>query len=227
MRDINKLHPRLIEKVYLLMDACKNAGLLIGISECVRTKAEQDLLYAKGRTAPGKIVTNARGSTYSSMHQWGVAFDFYRADGKGSYENGDEFFDRVGALGKKLGLMWGGDFKTISDKPHFQLPDWGSGVSKLKKTYKTPENFMKSWETECMTKEEKAKLEALEEKVKKLESEKERIYHYMVEVPCWARPTIQKLLDRGIFSGASEDDLNLPESMMRNLVINDRAKLYN
>jgi hypothetical protein len=31
------------------------------------------------------------------------------------------------------------------DKPHFQLPDWGSGPSKLKKLYGTPEKFMASW----------------------------------------------------------------------------------
>lgn len=226
MRDINKLHPRLIEKVEMLKLACKEHGLKIGIGECVRTKEEQDALYKKGRTLPGKIVTNAKGSTYSSMHQWGVAFDFYRNDGKGAFDNKDSFFDYVGRLGKSIGLMWGGDWKSPVDKPHFQLPDWGKTASDLKRKYITPEKFIKSWETEEMTAEEKARLLKLEEKVNKLEKNKERIYHYTEELPDWARPTIQKLLDKGIYSGASDVDLNLPESIMRNLVINDRAKLY-
>ena len=43
-------------------------------------------------------------SSYSSMHQWGIAFDFYRNDGKGAYNNNDGFFNKVGAIGQKLGL---------------------------------------------------------------------------------------------------------------------------
>jgi len=226
VRDINKLHPRLIEKVELLKKACLGKGLKIGIGECVRTKDEQDALYKKGRTLPGNIVTNARGSTYSSMHQWGVAFDFFRNDDKGVYNNSDGFFDKVGAVGKSLGLMWGGDWKNPVDKPHFQLPDWGKSASLLKIRYKTPEKFMKGWEKEEMTTEEKARFCELEKKVNELEKGRERIYHYMNELPDWAKPTIQKLLDKGIYSGASDADLNLPEGIMRNLVINDRAKLY-
>lgn len=225
MRDINGLHPALIKKLYELKDSCGAKGLKIGIGECVRTRKEQDALYAKGRTLPGSIVTNAKGCTYSSMHQWGVAFDFYRNDGKMAYDNGDGFFDKVGSLGKSLGLMWGGDWKKMVDKPHFQLPDWGSTAAELKKQYNTPEKFMKSWEEE-MTQQEKTEFEALVKRVTELEKSREKVYRYMMDVPDWARPTIQKLLDKKIYSGAAEDDLNLPESMMRNLVINDRAKLY-
>ena len=226
MRDISKLHPRLIEKAEMLKEACREKGLEIGIAECVRTKEEQDALYKKGRTTPGKIVTNAKGSTYSSMHQWGVAFDFYRKDKTDAYANGDGFFDCVGRIGKSLGLMWGGDWKNPVDKPHFQLPDWGKTASLLKSRYKTPERFMKSWETEEMTTEEKSRFCELEKKVLELENARERVYHYTNDLPDWAKPTIQKLMDKGIYSGASEDDLNLPESIMRNLVINDRANLY-
>ena len=115
MRDVTALHPVLQEKISELLDACKKAGLKIGISECLRTKEEQDALYAQGRTKPGRIVTNAKGSTFSSMHQWGVAFDFYRADGKGAYNEADNFFGKVGAIGKSIGLEWGGDWKKPED----------------------------------------------------------------------------------------------------------------
>lgn len=89
MRDITKLHPELQRKIGELVLACTGQGLKIGFSECVRTVEEQNALYAKGRTAPGAIVTNAKGSDYSSQHQWGIAADFYRNDGKGAFDNTD------------------------------------------------------------------------------------------------------------------------------------------
>ncbi|MDE7310076.1 MAG: M15 family metallopeptidase [Eubacterium sp.] len=145
MRDLSALHPRLQRKIAQLQQLCKKNGLTIGIGECLRTVAEQDALYAQGRTKPGKIVTNAKGNTYSSQHQWGIAADFYRDDGKGAYHTQGGFFDKVGALAKSIGLGWGGDWKSPVDKPHLYLPDWGSTPALLKTTYKTPENFRKTW----------------------------------------------------------------------------------
>ena len=91
MRKIEDLHPKLQSLICDLKEECEKRGLKIGVGECLRTAEEQDKLYAKGRTEKGSIVTNAKGTSYSSMHQWGVAFDFYRNDGKGAYENWDKF----------------------------------------------------------------------------------------------------------------------------------------
>ena len=153
MRNVSQLHPMLQKKVVQLQAECKKQGIIIGIGECLRTVAEQDALYAKGRTKPGNKVTNAQGKTYSSMHQWGVAFDFYLkmdVDGDGvasddSFNNATKLFNKVGAIGKKLGLEWGGDWKSPVDLPHFQLPDWGSTASKLKSAYGTPDKFFRTW----------------------------------------------------------------------------------
>lgn len=144
-RDRTKLHPILQYKIEQLIELCESEGLKIGIGECVRSVAEQDALYAKGRTAPGGKVTNAKGSTYSSMHQWGIAFDFYRNDGNGAYNTSNRFFERVGELGKSIGLEWGGDWKSPVDRPHFQLPYWGSTPTKLKAKYGTPSKFDDYW----------------------------------------------------------------------------------
>ena len=54
----------------------------------------------------------------------------------------------------------------------------------------------------------------------------QKVYHFWAELPDWALPTVQKLYNRGVFKGESESDLNLPEVLMRTLVINDRAGLY-
>lgn len=99
----------------------------------------------QGRTKPGNKVTNAPGSTYSSYHQWGTAFDIYRNDGQGAYNESGNFFGRVGAIGVSIGLEWGGNWKSPVDKPHFQLPDWGSSTKGIKKVYANPEEFKKTW----------------------------------------------------------------------------------
>ena len=227
MRNIEDLHPRLQEIIKKIKIRCENEGLKIGISECLRTIKEQDELYAQGRTKPGNIVTNAKGSTYSSMHQWGIAFDFYRNDGKGAYENKDKFFEKVGKIGKSFGLEWGGDWKSIKDTPHFQLPDWGSTTKKLKELYKTPENFFKSWEELSVSQYEELK-ERIKELDKKISDKSEiMIYDYVDDnMPNWARPTIKKLRDASILKGDEDGRLNLNDDMLRILVMLDRTGVF-
>lgn len=155
-RDITKLHPRLQDKANELVALCKKNGITIKIGECYRSVEEQNALYAQGRTKPGNIVTNAKGTSYSSQHQWGIAFDFFLdmdidGDGKKSddaFNNKKSTFNKVGKLGKSIGLGWGGDWTSPVDMPHFYLPDWGKTTSKLKEKYGTPEKFKKTWNTE-------------------------------------------------------------------------------
>ena len=127
----------LAEKLVL---RCAESGLKIKITDTLRTKAEQDELYAQGRTKAGRIVTNAK-YPYS-MHNWGVAFDFCRNDGLGAYNDSDGFFERVGVIAEGLGLEWGGRWKSIVDKPHVQLSKYGSTPQKLIQQFKNPDVFM-------------------------------------------------------------------------------------
>ena len=143
--NVSDLHPRLKVLQQQLIVQCENAGFKIKITESIRTVERQNELYAQGRATTGNIVTNAKGSDYSSHHQWGTAFDFCRNDGNGAYEDGDQFFSKVGSIGKSLGLEWGGDWTKPVDKPHFQLPNWGSTTTKLKQLYATPADFEKTW----------------------------------------------------------------------------------
>lgn len=57
MRDIALCHPRMQKIAAQWITACKAEGINVAISETLRTAAEQDALYAKGRTKPGNIVT--------------------------------------------------------------------------------------------------------------------------------------------------------------------------
>lgn len=57
-------------------------------------------------------------------------------------------FKKAAEIAKGLGLAWGGDWKSLEDKPHLYLPDWGSGTGILKQKYGTFENFKKTWAAE-------------------------------------------------------------------------------
>lgn len=56
---------------------------------------------------------------------------------------------------------------------------------------------------------------------------KYKIYDYVDDnMPEWARPTIQKLVDKGFLKGDEEGKLGLTYDLMRMLIINDRAGIY-
>ena len=69
--------------------------------------------------------------------------------------------------------------------------------------------------------------EELKAEIERLKKSQERVYHYWKELPEYAHDIIRELYDRGIYKGAGSSDLNLPESLMRCLVINYRAGVYN
>lgn len=141
-RDITLLHPEVQIIIPKFLEECKKQGLIVKTTDTVRTKQEQDDLYAQGRTKPGKIVTWVK-YPYSN-HNWGMAFDICRNDGKGAYNDSDGWFAKVGQIGKKFGLTWGGEWKGTPDKPHFELTKYGS-TEQLQKKYGTPEEFKKTW----------------------------------------------------------------------------------
>lgn len=114
------VHPLVATKARQLIERAYKEGINIIITQGLRTIEEQNELYAQGRTKTGKIVTNARGGY--SYHNFGLAFDFAILNADGSVNwNVDEKWKRVGALGKSLGLEWGGDWRDFPDYPHFQL----------------------------------------------------------------------------------------------------------
>lgn len=130
--NLKDLHPYVRDKAEKLV---KNANKrLTGdwemrITEGYRSIAEQNAIYAQGRTKPGKIVSNAKGGY--SMHNFGLAVDFalFTKDGKkvvwdrvkDSDKDGVADWSEVVQEAKKLGFEWGGDWKSFKDYPHFQL----------------------------------------------------------------------------------------------------------
>ena len=101
----------------LFIHACQAAGIDAKVISGTRTYAEQDALYAKGRTTAGPKVTNARGG-YSN-HNFGIAFDIgIFVDGK--YLEDGPAYRNAAVLGKSLGLSWGGDWTSFKDEPHYE-----------------------------------------------------------------------------------------------------------
>lgn len=132
---IKLLHPKLRdEATEIYAEICE---ALKGKAKCrfsftLRTFAEQDALFAQGRTKPGPVVTKARGG--QSYHNFGLAIDIVLLldkDGNGTYEtaswdtrgdyDGDKTADwmEIVNIFKQFGWEWGGDWK-FKDDPHFQ-----------------------------------------------------------------------------------------------------------
>ncbi len=125
-KNIATLHARVWPYARALVHAARKQGITIKVISGTRTYAEQDALYAQGRTAPGKVVTRARAGF--SNHNFGIAFDVGVFDGT-AYAPESPRYAVVGALGRTLGLEWGGDWKSLVDEPHFQLrPAWAAGM---------------------------------------------------------------------------------------------------
>jgi peptidoglycan LD-endopeptidase CwlK len=126
-RAIATLLPPVRRYARALVHAAAEQGITIIVTSGTRTYEEQDGLYEQGRTKPGRIVTNARGG-YSN-HNHGIAFDVtIFANGQPIWESPN--YKALGAIGRSLGLTWGGDWQSLNDEPHFELrPNWAAGMS--------------------------------------------------------------------------------------------------
>lgn len=215
-RDVTLLHPKLRKIVPALIYECKNYGLPVLMTDGFRTKAEQDKIYAQGRTTPGIIVSQVQYP--NSAHNWGIAFDFCRNVRGKEYDDSDNFFARVAAIAKQYGLDWGGDWKNFVDKPHLQLREFmpNNSLASLRSVYGTPEKFIASWNGAS----------AQENK-----GDDELRYRVLDDVPSWARKTIEKLMRDGIILGDGDSDLytrviDLSHDQVRILVWLDRKGLF-
>lgn len=119
---IAKLHPKVRDIFTKFIEECEamDPEITLRVSQGLRTFPEQDALYAKGRTTPGPKVTNSKAG--QSYHNYGLAIDLVELDGNKN-EIVDWNFDmgKLEAISKKYGLTWGGNFRSLKDKPHFEL----------------------------------------------------------------------------------------------------------
>jgi len=119
-RKVTDLHPKLADICLRHIKACKLRGIDIIITSTKRDDEYQASIYAKGRTRPGSIVTNLK---VTGAHGLGLAYDVVPIVNKVAIWNDSKSWEVIGEEGKKLGLVWGGDWKGFVDKPHFELTD--------------------------------------------------------------------------------------------------------
>lgn len=125
-KNIATLHPEVRPYARALIRKAATQGITIKVISGTRTYEQQNELYEQGRSKPGNIVTKARGG--QSNHNFGIAFDIGLFT-NGKYVEESPLYKVVGALGKEIGLDWGGDWVSIQDEPHFQLrPAWAEGM---------------------------------------------------------------------------------------------------
>lgn len=144
------LHPALrdeAKEIYTEICERLTGKALCRFAYTLRTFAEQDELYAQGRTKAGKIVTKAKGG--QSWHNYGMAVDIVLLidkDGNGSYESAswdtrtdfdnDKISDweEVVYVFGLYGWEWGGNWAKFPDYPHFQKT-FGLTIAEAKKRY--------------------------------------------------------------------------------------------
>lgn len=111
----------------------KTMGIKLRVIQGFRTYAEQNALYAQGRTTKGKKVTNAKGG--QSNHNFGLAIDVAEIkNGNIDWNEQEKVLPKIAPIGKKWGFEWGGDWKSIVDKPHFEMM-FGKSLADLRKLY--------------------------------------------------------------------------------------------
>ena len=161
MADLTKLKPIVRQKCEQLCELVeKELGFKILITSTYRSFEEQHKLF----TQVPQVTKADAGYSY---HNYGLAFDFVPLiNGKPDWGNLDNF-KKVGEIGKKLGLEWGGDWKNFVDMPHFQyvLEYKGKPASVFFTDYNDGKIDWSKWDIEPV--EEANPAEPVEEECKK------------------------------------------------------------
>ncbi|EED2244587.1 M15 family metallopeptidase, partial [Listeria monocytogenes] len=126
--NVSGMNKSVADKTRNVIKKMAKKGIYLCVAQGYRSSAEQNALYAQGRTKPGAVVTNAKGG--QSNHNYGVAVDLclYTSDGKNViWESTTSRWKTVVSAMKAEGFAWGGDWKSFKDYPHFELYDAAGG----------------------------------------------------------------------------------------------------
>jgi peptidoglycan L-alanyl-D-glutamate endopeptidase CwlK len=117
-RNPERLCPCIRGLYFGLLDSAQDAGIEVATIETIRAKDRQEH-YVK----VGASWTMRSKHLPQPPNQLALAFDIAPKDYltiPGWAPKG-EHWQTLGRLGKKLGLVWGGDWTKARDYPHFQL----------------------------------------------------------------------------------------------------------
>lgn len=118
--DLRALHPYFRDKVAELIRICKEAGIELAIVESYRTPAKQAQYFAMGR----KYTSTPGGK---SKHQYGLAVDVVPIVNSAAVWSNRRLWRKIGLVGERLGLRWGGRWHVTYDPGHFE---WSGDLSR-------------------------------------------------------------------------------------------------
>ncbi|WP_182004777.1 peptidoglycan-binding protein [Priestia aryabhattai] len=128
-KELVGVHATVADKARELIKKAYDEGIGIAITQGFRSFAEQDALYAIGRTKKGTKVTNAKGG--QSIHNYGLAVDFcIFDDNKQPCWTVNKEWKRVVEIAEGLGFESGIHWKFY-DAPHLQMT-FGLTLAQLK-----------------------------------------------------------------------------------------------
>lgn len=122
-RDLKELLPEVRIIADLFLSRTQNLGIDLLVTSTYRDFAAQAALYARGRSIPGRRVTNAKPG--QSWHNWRRAFDIVPMRyGKPVWSTAGadgRLWARIGEIGESCGLEWAGRWTRFREYPHFQI----------------------------------------------------------------------------------------------------------
>ena len=122
-RSLADLRPAFRARAVAWLDQCIHAGLDVLVTCTYRSMAEQADLYARGRTAPGKKVTNAKPG--QSAHNYGLALDFVpMINGKPEWSAKDPAWGQAITLAESQGMESLAHDPKFAELAHLQEPNW-------------------------------------------------------------------------------------------------------
>lgn len=131
-RDARYLHPYIALRISNILQAVSAKlprGFSCKVTSVFRTPEDQFRLYKQGRTfrngswiKTGNVVTNIDGIVKKSRHNWlpATATDISIFKGK-AYVTDAKYYSAV-REGTGFGLDWGGNWKSLKDYPHLEIP---------------------------------------------------------------------------------------------------------
>ena len=155
--DMNSLHPFFRDQIQMLIAKCKAKGIELMVVETYRTHAKQHEYKTMGK----KYTSSGAGR---SKHQYGLAVDVVPVVDSVAVWNNTMLWRKIGAVGEKLGLRWGGRWRKPYDPGHFEwtggltsfhlvngnlpmLPNFTEHYPCLEEDMKILRRYWKEWET--------------------------------------------------------------------------------
>lgn len=119
INDLSALHPFFRDRVINLIELCEKKGIKLALVETYRTPAKQ-LEY---KTMGKKYTSSGAGR---SKHQYGLAVDVVPIVDSVAVWDNTALWKKVGIVGEKIGLRWGGRWRKPFDPGHFE---WTGGLT--------------------------------------------------------------------------------------------------